>query len=345
MRIRIQALVLRACFCKFGLSLPLCGILRMALSKRKPAVRYAAVARDRSLKEAGERLLVGHHHDEVTVDWICREAGKSVGAFYNGFDSKDHFLSDLIHERFRDARTQTNRRLAALRGDGLSASELIPKVVEIVARELTQPRMVGVARAALRLGSFHPQAFSPLTEYRETVTAAVVQLLAQKLSVNDAEFTVCCLMQVLFATLMDAVQSDKSMPLRLGWILSPNFHFGFMATGCCWTDTAISAAEYMGYWLKRIHDARQIERREWDLYWKTLEQEKIAQREDRETFDRYFTNTGRASATPRPGIQCAFDWHLEEAERLDARGKFKNAVKGRINTLLEALGEQPISTG
>ena len=92
-----------------------------------------------------------------------------------------------------------------------------------------------------------------------------------------------------------------------GWIVRPNFHFGFMATGYSWTDATMPVAEYLQYWLERIDDARQIERRDWDQYWRNLVNEKIAQPEDRERFDRDFTNTERASATPRPGIECRFD--------------------------------------
>ena len=128
-----------------------------------------------------------------------------------------------------------------------------------------------------------------------------------------------------------------------GWNVSPNFHFGFMATGYCSTNTTMSVAEYMQYWLKRIDDTGKIQRRDWDQYWRNLENEKIAAPEDREGFDRDFTNTARASATPRPGIRCTFDWHLDEAERLDARGKLRTAVRKRINQLLEALGEDRIN--
>src|SRR5262245_29723243 len=48
-----------------------------------------------------------------------------------------------------------------------------------------------------------------------------------------------------------------------GWSVSPNFHFGFMATGYCSTNTTMPVAEYMQYWLNRIHDTGKIERPDW----------------------------------------------------------------------------------
>lgn len=128
-----------------------------------------------------------------------------------------------------------------------------------------------------------------------------------------------------------------------GWSLSPNFHFGFMATGCCHTDTAIQVAEYMRYWQERIGVVGQIKRQDWNQCWHDLVDNKIAKPENRESFDQYFTNTNRASATPRPGIQCAFGWSLEEAERSDGQGRLTNAIRERINQLLEALGEERVN--
>jgi hypothetical protein len=61
-----------------------------------------------------------------------------------------------------------------------------------------------------------------------------------------------------------------------GWSVSPNFHFGFMASGYCWTKTIMPVAEYMQYWLKRIDDTGKIERSDWDRYWHNLENEKIS---------------------------------------------------------------------
>jgi len=102
-------------------------------------------------------------------------------------------------------------------------------------------------------------------------------------------------------------------------------------------------AEYLKYWLNHISDTGRIERRDWSRFWQNLLNEKIAVPEDREEFDRYFTNSGRGSATPRPGLRCTFGWPLDEAQHLDTRGQLINTIRERLNQLLEALGEDRIN--
>ena len=126
------------------------------------------------------------------------------------------------------------------------------------------------------------------------------------------------------------------------WSISPNFHFGFMRKGFCWTRSSIPLAQYMSYWQQQIRKTAQIGRPDWNGYWKKLEEMNIAQSADRLQFDRDFTNTGKQTATPRPGIQCTSVWSLDEAERLDAQGQLTEAVKQRINQLLHAVGEDKI---
>jgi hypothetical protein len=127
------------------------------------------------------------------------------------------------------------------------------------------------------------------------------------------------------------------------WHIWPNFHFGFMAKGFCWTTRTISLDQYMSYWEKNIGNTEQIPRHEWDKFWETLVETGIANSADRKQFDLDFTNTGRQSASPRPGLACEFIWSLEEAERLDARpGQLVKSVRERINRLLEAIGEDKI---
>ena len=90
-----------------------------------------------------------------------------------------------------------------------------------------------------------------------------------------------------------------------------------------------------------IRNATQVDREHWDGYWYTLVETGNAKLTDREEFDRQFTNTSRQTASPRPGIRCTFVWPLEESERLDdRRSQLKTSVKGRINQLLDGIGEE-----
>lgn len=124
-----------------------------------------------------------------------------------------------------------------------------------------------------------------------------------------------------------------------GWRVEPNFHFGFMASGLCWMTAPLPLAEYMSYWKDNIDSVRQIQRKDWDGYWKTLVKANIVEASERNKFDNDFTNTQRPTATPRPGLGCAFPWNLDEAEGIDSSGKFVMAVKDRVNQLLGTIGE------
>ena len=125
-----------------------------------------------------------------------------------------------------------------------------------------------------------------------------------------------------------------------GWLVRPNFHFGFAASGCCWTTTTISLSEYILYWRDKIDATIQIPRRSWNEYWDRLIRDGIAEPADRPEFDTQFVRTKKTTATPRPGLAAVFTWTLEEAESLDAARQFTAAVKGRIDEVLAALGER-----
>ncbi len=123
------------------------------------------------------------------------------------------------------------------------------------------------------------------------------------------------------------------------WHISPNFHFGFMASGLCWMTTTKSIEDYLEFWIARIREARAVPRHEWNQYWNMLVREKIVQEVEREDFDREFSNTKREIGTPRPGIACYRPWSLDEAEKLDATNEFVKQVRLTINQMLNALGE------
>jgi hypothetical protein len=123
----------------------------------------------------------------------------------------------------------------------------------------------------------------------------------------------------------------------------PNFHFGHMQRGLCWTHTERDVNEYVKLWAREIGAAHAIARKDWDEYWACLVGERIATQEDRSEFDRCFTDTHRQTASPRPGVRLSRRWPLGEAEALDTRGRLDAQVRQALDTALEALGE-PHST-
>jgi hypothetical protein len=127
-----------------------------------------------------------------------------------------------------------------------------------------------------------------------------------------------------------ALQSD-------GWQVEPNFHWGFMATGYAWAKSPLAVESYCDFWMKSIGTTQELSRSEWKEYWAKLERAKIVTAEQKEEFDKHFTNTQRQKAQPRPGLRCEFQWPVAEAQRLDAQGKFVKKVRERLNQILKAL--------
>jgi hypothetical protein len=126
-----------------------------------------------------------------------------------------------------------------------------------------------------------------------------------------------------------------------GWEVVANFHFGYMARGLVWTKAEAQLEGYVGYWRERIGATAAIPRERWEEFWAGLVQHRFARADEKAQFDRHFTNTGRESAAPRPGLMCFYLWSLSEAERLDDRNQLVGAVAEQLNVVLRALGEKP----
>lgn len=136
-----------------------------------------------------------------------------------------------------------------------------------------------------------------------------------------------------------AIDGVRQLAQSDGWHVGPNFHFGHIQRGFCWTKSDLSITEYLGLWQHEINDAGAIPRDEWDVYWEWLITHQIARTSDRMEFDRHFTSSSRKSATPRPGISLIRRWPLQEAEASDSRGTFVAEVRAALDTALRALGE------
>jgi hypothetical protein len=140
-----------------------------------------------------------------------------------------------------------------------------------------------------------------------------------------------------------AVDGLLALAHQPGWSAKPNFHFGHLQRGFCWTTSTRDVREYVGLWCQRINNTGVIPREQWDDYWIWLKREHMAAAEDRTEFDRHFVDTQRKTATPRPGLELARNWSLAEAEALDASTALAPAVRAALNQALRACGEPPLA--
>lgn len=122
-----------------------------------------------------------------------------------------------------------------------------------------------------------------------------------------------------------------------GWLVEPNFHWGFTATGYAWMRTPLSADDYCAYWIKQIGITRELVRAEWENYWGTLVAARIVEAAQKDLFDQEFTGSQRQKAHPRPGLSCEFKWPIAEARKLDNQGRLIETVRDVVNQMLTAL--------
>ena len=136
----------------------------------------------------------------------------------------------------------------------------------------------------------------------------------------------------------DLVEGLQALGERENWELLPNFHFGHMQRGYCWTTSEITIDEYVDLWEKEIATTTSVPRPAWDEFWHWLMESRIASPEDRPEFQRHFTETARKSATPRPGLYLRRQWPLPMAEELDSKGTLAAEVRQALREALEAVG-------
>jgi len=131
---------------------------------------------------------------------------------------------------------------------------------------------------------------------------------------------------------------------RSSWSLEPNFHLGFMQLGLAATRSDLPLEEYVALWQREIEASGAVSREDWPAYVRWLMESGVASQGFEEQFDHDFTETGRESATPRPGLILTRSWPVPEAEQLDTERRFVQEVRARFHEALEALGEKlPVS--
>ena len=121
------------------------------------------------------------------------------------------------------------------------------------------------------------------------------------------------------------------------WEVVPNFHFGHMRRGFVWTSSELDVDAYLKLWQSEIADASAVTRADWPDYWAWLEEQRIAAPNDYPQFQSDFVDTGRSTATPRPGVRLSRWWTLADAERLDGGTDFTKEVRSALSQVNHAL--------
>ncbi len=121
------------------------------------------------------------------------------------------------------------------------------------------------------------------------------------------------------------------------WRLAPNFHFGHMVSGLCWTDSTIEADEYVEYWVSRIDEAGGVKREDYGAYWEGLVRDGIASEGDSQEFEDRILNTKIQKVFPRPGLKLERVWPFKEAEALDSKGTLEDELRAVLDRMRKAL--------
>jgi AcrR family transcriptional regulator len=171
--------------------------------------------RTHRLYGVGYQILNTEDHERVSVARIAREAGVSVGAFYERFESKDVYLRRLSWTRLDWARRQALTDLDPKRWRDASGARTVRTIVEHVLHTVNS-NTVGAVRIAVKCGRLDPDFLKPLLTYRAVVADQAVVLLKPHVKFNkDPEVAIRAAVQITLATAIDALFQDEG-PLRAG---------------------------------------------------------------------------------------------------------------------------------
>jgi AcrR family transcriptional regulator len=168
-----------------------------------------------ALTNAGIRLLALKDYDALSMAKIAREAGVSVGALYARYPDKTAYLYHLIADAFRSMRRDAKLVLDGSRWRRESAAYVAKQIVIHVVAKMTTPRAAGVIRAAVKLATGTPHASDLFEEYRSDVTELAIGLLRPRLRAASPQ-TIRIAMQIIFATVTDAILQKQPGPMRAG---------------------------------------------------------------------------------------------------------------------------------
>ena len=200
---------------------------RRKTKKPKVASRGLNDSRTYALYRAGVHFLAESDCDAVSIARIAKAAEFSVGAFYERFPDKNAYLIFLIRNGLRTRINNLENNLPEIARNKSSRKLIIDIIAEFIADELSGGKTAGIIRVALKLAPTHPEALTPIAEYRAAANEIIYEILKPYIKGQDARNRVEEALQILFAVIFDAIQQNYG-PLqfnnaRLGKVLSRQF--------------------------------------------------------------------------------------------------------------------------
>ncbi len=139
---------------------------------------------------------------------------------------------------------------------------------------------------------------------------------------------------------------ERLLALReRGWRLQPNFHFGFMEKGLTWTRSLLDVEVYAAYWTEHISGLGAYRRDSWEEALKGLIAAGVFDPRDVPQFRIDFIGTGRAEATPRPGLCLSRTWQYPGAVGEPLIQEMRGALEEALRALGEHVALEVMSTG
>jgi AcrR family transcriptional regulator len=191
---------------------------------REPKFRRRAEARPDEVLDAALELFLERGFAETRVEEIARRAGLSKGAVYLYFPSKDALLEAMVHRAL--APIADNALAMMAMGESGDPRELITRMLQMVARRMTETRTIAIPKLVIREVLGFPQlAQLYRREVIDRVAPFIIALVARgvregRFRLVDPELTIRSiigplLMHLLLAEAFGIVPEGGLQPERL----------------------------------------------------------------------------------------------------------------------------------
>lgn len=177
----------------------------------KPALQKRSREKAGRMLKAGHLLVEEHGYDGMRISDIAKEAGCSVGSFYERFSDKENFFQLMLGASISQGTGDIGRYLEPSRWEGVPLDVVISKSVYQIVSWFRQRK--GLYCAALTAPRQNDQNFRPFRHSSMKTSKFLTQLLeARRSEMNcaDIESSVWFAIQMINGALVLAALSEIS---------------------------------------------------------------------------------------------------------------------------------------